>query len=411
MLKLLFYSDCFLFGGCEKILVNLINDTRVKEQFEIFYAYRYNRDYEKGVRLNFSEEQKKFAITLLTNDNIFYFLDNIRKKNFFINLIYIPFKILRKSGIYFLFNFIRLFILFVKIKPDILHINNGGYPGASSCRTAVFSAKLAGIKNIIFTINNLAYPRISRIDRKIDNFISKNVNIFTVATIKGKDILIKNRKFPERKIIQIYNTMRDLNITLDKSRLMDEYSVKDKFIIVEVALLTERKGQITLLESLLKLRSKYKDVFDNIVLFLVGSGEDESKIRYFIKKNGLEGSVIMTGYRNDYDNYINAADLFILPSIKDEDMPLVILTSMRLGKAVISTDVGGISEEIENNISGIILDPGELNNLAEKIAVLYKDKILREKFGSNAMQRYKDLFAFDRFVMNYIGLYRNLAGL
>ena len=72
---------------------------------------------------------------------------------------------------------------------------------------------------------------------------------------------------------------------------------------------------------------------------------------------------------------------------------------------------GGISEEIENNISGIILDPGELNNLAEKIAVLYKDKILRGKFGSNAMQRYKDLFAFDRFVMNYIGLYRNLAGL
>ena len=66
--------------------------------------------------------------------------------------------------------------------------------------------------------------------------------------------MIKNRKFPERKIIQIYNTMRDLNITLDKSRLMDEYSVKDKFIIVEVALLTERKGQITLLESLLKLK-------------------------------------------------------------------------------------------------------------------------------------------------------------
>src|SRR3990172_2550908 len=154
--KMLYYSACYIFGGAENILVNLIYDATIRKTFDIHYAYARNRDYEAGVNAKFGTFANKYPLRLLDNANLFYRI-NIRNINKFIGLVLkVPFYLIQKSGFYNLYNLIKLLFFFRKMRPDLLHINNGGYPASSSCIVAVFSAKLAGIKRIVFNVNNLA---------------------------------------------------------------------------------------------------------------------------------------------------------------------------------------------------------------------------------------------------------------
>ena len=156
--------------------------------------------------------------------------------------------------------------------------------------------------------------------------------------------------------------------------------------------MSKRKGQIFLLEALLKIKQSQPDIYKNIILFLVGDGEDYDYLHNFCKTNELN-NVVMTGYVPNYADYIYASDLFVLPSIGYEDMPLVILAAMALRKSIISTRVAGIMEEIVDGVSGILLDIDELGHLDKHIIKLFKDERTRDFYAENAQKRYNDLFS------------------
>jgi len=127
-----------------------------------------------------------------------------------------------------------------------------------------------------------------------------------------------------------------------------------------------------------------------------------------IQEYQLSDNVIITGYQKDYYDFINAADLFILPSVSNEDMPLVILSAMKLGKTIVSTKVAGIVEEIRDGIDGVLLDPSELHKLSLVIEELYNNRTLRERYGGNAKQRYHDCFLTENILTAYINIYKKL---
>ena len=109
-------------------------------------------------------------------------------------------------------------------------------------------------------------------------------------------------------------------------------------------------------------------------LLIVGSGIDREKLEAIVNEKEMQNHIKFVGYCPDSINYIAASDLFILPSIENEDMPLVILRAMKLGKTIISTDFAGIREEIEDGVSGILLSPNEItlpNDLANAIIQAY----------------------------------------
>lgn len=103
--------------------------------------------------------------------------------------------------------------------------------------------------------------------------------------------------------------------------------------ILQVALLQERKGQKYLIDALKILNANSSVKYH---LLLIGNGECYNEIKQYIKLQGVEACVQLLGYRDDYLDYVNKADVIALPSIKDEDMPLIILSSMALSKAIVS---------------------------------------------------------------------------
>lgn len=407
--KILYYSDCYIFGGCENILVNLINEPNVNEKYIIHYAYARNRDYQSGVDKRLGGIENKYPLSILSNGNLFYRINKTGIYKFVALFLKLPFFICEKVGIYSVFNILRLYFLFNKIKPDILHINNGGYPGARSCQNAVIAAKLAGVKKIIFNVNNIALSQKNVIEKIVDRFIDKYVDQFITASDQARLVLIEKRRFGQGKVLQIYNSMQPEKVVKDRKELLQKYDIAvGKYIITNVAFLTERKGQIFLLKALQKLKQADKAVYDNLFVFFVGDGEDRIALETFIQEHELEDKVCITGYCSDYYDYINASDLFILPSIRDEDMPLVILSAMSLGKPIISTRVAGITEEIRDGVDGILLDPKELETLSETIKRLYQHKDLSKSFGASAQKRYFDVFTLDKMIGKYMNLYTGL---
>ena len=407
--KLLFYSDCYLFGGCETLLVNLINSDEVNDIFCVHYAYAWSKEYQDGLDNRLCGFESKYPLRVLSNTNLFYRIDLTRTNRHGTVIRKLPFVLLQRIGIYDLFNLFRLYFFFRKIKPDILHINDGGYPGAPSCLVAVFSAKMAGVKHIVFNVNNLAHPQKNTLAKLIDEYVAKNVDYFITASALARDKLIEHRSFAPTKILRIFNALGEGEALKSRQELLAAYDVTtDRFIIATVALLTERKGQIFLLNALHEIKQRDANLLSNIVLFLVGDGEDRSKLERVIQEYQLSDNVIITGYRDDYYDFINAADLFILPSVNNEDMPLVILAAMKLGKAIVSTKVGGIVEEIRDGIDGVLLDPSELRKLPLVIEELYNNRKLRERYGGSAKRRYHDCFSIENTVTAYINIYREL---
>ncbi|MHB8909190.1 MAG: glycosyltransferase family 4 protein [Syntrophales bacterium] len=407
--KLLFYSDCYLFGGCETLLVNLINSDEINDIFCVHYAYAWSKEYQDGLDSRLCGSESRYPLRVLSNTNLFYRIDLARTNRHGTFIRKLPFVLLQRIGIYRLFNLFRLYFFFRKIKPDILHINDGGYPGAPSCLVAVFSAKMAGIQHIVFNVNNLAHPQKNTLAKWIDEYVAKNVDYFITASAQARNKLIEYRRFAPAKILQIFNALGEEEVLKSRQELLAAYDVTaDRFIIATVALLTERKGQTFLLNALHEIKQRDADLLRNIVLFLVGDGEDRSKLECLIQEYQLSDNVIITGYRNDYYDFINAADLFILPSVDNEDMPLVILSAMKLGKTIISTKVGGIVEEIRDGIDGVLLDPSKLQKLPLVIEELYNNRPLRERYGGSAKKRYHDCFSNENTVSAYINIYREL---
>ena len=411
--RILFFTNCFIFGGCENVLVNLINSSHLNKEWDIHYAYGYTKEYDKGVKRYFSDNVRKHSLLLLENASVFYRLNLIQNTNLLqkaiIFMIRIILTMLEVCGVYSLWNIIVIFVLFKIVKPDILFINNGGYPAALACRNAVYSAKLAGINKILFNVNNLALKRDGFFAKREDEFIRNNVSYFITASLTAKTKLIENIGVSEEKTIQVYNTVKELKVNRRRDELLTEYHIpKDRYVITEVGLLTERKGQIYLLRALKSIRENNRDIFEKVTVFLVGEGEDREKLEKYIKLNDLDKNVILTGHRDDDADFINAADIFVLPSNGGEDMPYVILYAMTLKKAIIATKSAGIVEEIRNGIDGILLDIDEREKLSDSIIELINNKERREQYARNAYTRFIGFFSYEKIISKYMNIFSSL---
>lgn len=396
MKKILLYSDCNLFGGSEHVIYNILRNKQLSNKFEFSFAYRASRNYTRKVEeLQYYKYCANiYPITILAN-NILYQKLKKRLNNVLLRrMLFLPFYLLEKFGIYTLYNRIRL-ATFIRRHSnfDLIHINNGGYPGAfSSILLAIEAAKQN--KKVIMQINNLAEDG----KKEYDSKILSSVRLFITASENAREILVYKRHFPQERILVIPNFVDDAKTVGDNTKKNEVINV------IEVALLQERKGQKYLIEAIKKLNKISKDKYK---LTLIGNGDEEDSLRTHIKALEMDTDVELLGYKDNYLDYVSNSDVVVLPSLKDEDMPLIILTAMSMGKPIVSTFVGGIPEEIINEESGYLIEPDIntiVDNLVSSIKKAYENK---ERIGKNARDRYLKKFSPGAYSKSLIEIYNN----
>ncbi|MDW8849271.1 glycosyltransferase [Flavobacterium sp. MMLR14_040] len=391
--KILIFSDCYIYGGSEKLMAFLLKNEILNKNFIFLYAYRKHKSYEIGLENEKLLDRKgNHPLLLLSNETLFHKINILKVNNLVKKVIKFPFFLVEKIKFYFLWNLLVLMYLLLKTKPTLVHINNGGYPAAKSCNIFVVANYLTIKTKIIYQVNNQAQSCNSFLERIYDKFIYKNVNLFINASHKAKQQLVEKRNFNPNKIVLVDNCVPLPEVKKNKQELFKELNIPlDSFLIVEVAFLSERKGQRYLIDALSDLFKNQLLSKEKVYCAFVGNGEQESFLKNYINELGLNSNIFLLGYRNNSEDFISACNLFILPSIKDEDMPLVLLSALGYGKPIIATDFAGISQVIETNVNGVLL-PNNLGTfketLANEIYRLYNEEFLRVKLGSNARETY-----------------------
>ena len=410
--KVLIFSDCHIYGGSEKLMASLLKNTILNESFTLLYSYRKYKEYEIGLENeNLLDRKGNYPLFLLSNGTLFHKINMFKINNFIRKIIKAPFFILEKFKIYFLWNLLVLMYLLLKAKPTLIHINNGGYPAAKNCNTLVVANYLTINSKIVYQVNNQALEISGFFERIYDKFINKNVNNFINASNKAKQQLIEKRNFDPNKIIVVNNCVPLPKLKFSREYLCNELNISENsFLIVQIAFLSERKGQRYLIDALSVLFEKNLLSRDKVFCALVGNGEDEDFLKKHISDLGLNSNVFLLGYRNNNEDYISSSDLFVLPSIRDEDMPLVLLSALGYGKTIIATDFAGISQVIDSNVNGVLIQNNLetlTDNLSNEIYRLYKDETLRAKLGNNAKETYVN-YSPEKYGLNLKRIYEQI---
>jgi len=144
-----------------------------------------------------------------------------------------------------------------------------------------------------------------------------------------------------------------------------------------VGRLTEVKGLRVLFGALARLR---KDGRDDIFLTLVGDGNDRAWVE---AEAARLGGVTLLGYRSQEEvaEALREVDALILPSFA-EGVPVVLMEAMAAGLPVIATQVGGVSELVEQGVSGRLVAPGDAEGLAAAIGDFAEDPESRHAMGA-----------------------------
>ncbi|MBI5329651.1 MAG: glycosyltransferase family 4 protein [Betaproteobacteria bacterium] len=172
-----------------------------------------------------------------------------------------------------------------------------------------------------------------------------------------------------------------------------------------LATLRNWKGHAYLLDAFAALGTDFPDWR----LVCIGDGPQRANLERRVAELGLSDRVAFPGNRDDVPDWLNALDLFVLPSYGDEGVPQSILQAMACGLPVVSTPVGAIAEAVADGETGLLVPARDAQGLAAGLARLMRDPELRARFGAAGQARASERFGQERMLDAMETLFRRHA--
>ena len=176
-------------------------------------------------------------------------------------------------------------------------------------------------------------------------------------------------------------------------------------LVVQVAQLVPHKDPLNFVRAIAAAR----DRVPLLQALLVGDGQLRSEVADAVRALRLEGTLHATGYRQDADAILAAADVVVLSS-REEGMGSVLLDALFFGKPVAATRAGGIPEVISHGVTGLLSPVSDSDALGAQIALLIGDRPLAARLAAAGRARAED-FSIERLTDRTIAVYeRVLSG-
>lgn len=264
-------------------------------------------------------------------------------------------------------------------------------------KAAGIAAKYAGVKNIV-------YRRGSAIPIKntfLNRYLFKNIVTTILANSEKTKQTINNNNanlFPNNKIFVVYNGM---NINeFNKQEVKKIYQSKNNEIVIgNIGRVVEQKAQNKLLDLALIL--KQSDIKFKIIIG--GEGKLLQELKSKSKELDIDNNIIFHGFVKDTKSFLESIDLFILTS-KWEGFGYVIVEAMACKKPVIAFNTSSNPEIIDNNTTGYLIKPYNIDEIANKVIDLSKNDKLREQMGIDAYKRAVEKFSIKENLKNLLSL-------
>ncbi len=212
----------------------------------------------------------------------------------------------------------------------------------------------------------------------------------------------KLRQFPilERKeSVVIYNGT--------EKRIDNQEKIIDmkKFSLLSVASLVKLKNIQIIISALEIIIHKRK--YQNVYYYVAGEGNYKNYLQKFVYSKKLNEHVIFLGNQSNIGNLLNHCDIFLHPSY-NEGFGIAVAEAMLAQKPTIVANAGALPELIENNKSGLVVDPHDAIQWADAIIKLINNKELADTLAFNAKLKAESDFTARKFSQTYEKLYQTL---
>ena len=212
-----------------------------------------------------------------------------------------------------------------------------------------------------------------------------------------------------------FDRPRDQATNFDSTRLGDK--IVGRRVVLFVGRIAPEKG----LHVLLKAMSQVKQVSPDAVLLVIGNisrqppspqwvFDKDPRHREFAELNRcyrttietlaeeLGDAAIFMGHvdHDELADYYSKADIFVHPAVWNEPFGMILTEAMACGTVVVSTEAGGIPEIIEDGVTGLLVRPNSVEELAAAIIKLLRDDDLRKQLAHQGMQNTRSVFTWER---------------
>lgn len=295
-------------------------------------------------------------------------------------------------------NILRVMVRLYKIlkdgRYDLIHIY-----GLKANIAGRIIGRLAGCRNIVTGLRSI-YPgnKKSRLHLFLDRLTLPLVKLYISNSRRGVEFLVKSG-YPEAIFKVVHSGIDPERFCIKRGKIEGRCPV-----IISIGRLEKVKDHKTLLSALHILDKKGLD----FSCLLVGDGSLKKELVEFSHGLGLAERISFLGLRQDIPELLSVSDIFVLSSLF-EGLPRAIMEAMAASLPVVATDVGGISELVEDGVTGILVPPGDCEAMASGIKNLLQDSDLRERMGASGLKKIKEEFSFEEMVHQMEKIYTQIA--
>ncbi len=224
--------------------------------------------------------------------------------------------------------------------------------------------------------------------------------ILQLPTVLGSDLIICASDHVNESVRKWYPVRRERICTImngidasvfspngqERNKLRKRLGIEDgEFLLMTSGTICKEKGHHLAVETLNTLLEKNT----GLKLMIVGDGEYLVSLSLLTEKFGLNDRVILTGFipNKSISNYYNAADIYLLPTLRAEGLPFALIEAMSIGLPIVASKMGGIPDVVKNGKEGLLTNPGDISDMESKISTLLGNKSLRKELGAKARSK------------------------
>jgi len=359
-----------------------------KESFLVINSSSFISGAEQSLLYLLSKGFKNLRYILIISSNIqCKFFKNLNEQIFYLPLKWFYFTLNPFKLIQFAYSLIvsSYYLHQVIIKYNIKFVYSNT---VKAYLYPVFLSFFTPIKNILHVRDNIGSGIIYKL------FIGR-----CKLAIAVSEFIYNQIPLPDTKKKLVYNGV-DTNYWFPDKLIIKQYELEKRpIIIAQIGQITKWKNQTDFIKAASIILKSYEDA----QFFIVGEDSSNREKKYrkeledLINELKISSSVFFLGHKDDVKEFISQIDILVHPAI-NEPFGRVLIEAMAMEKPIVAYSCGGPKEIVIENKTGYLVEPHDVQTLAEKTIYLIKNDNLRIQFGKEGRKRVIERFNLERYL-------------